>query len=121
MLLMPLVSADLQVKAERPSRFDFDVVADKYERWYETTEGTIYDRLEKKAINRYLPQNGKGKKLLEVGCGTGHWSRFFCKRGFEVIDSLENSPFGIDVERREHFLGDVHCLDIVNVKLIMAE
>jgi len=63
---------------------DFDAVADVYDQWYETAEGAMYDRLEKKAVSRYLPQNAQGMKLLEVGCGTGHWSRFFSDCGFEV-------------------------------------
>ena len=52
----------------------------------------MYDRLEKKAIVRYLSPHAKGEKLLEVGCGTGHWSRFFSEYGFEVT--------GVDVSQR---------------------
>ena len=81
---MPLVNANIEGPADKLSRFDFDVVADKYDKWYETAEGAMYDRLEKKAISRYLRQNAQGRKLLEVGCGTGHWSRFFSDCGFEV-------------------------------------
>ena len=82
---MHLVDTSLEGSASRPSRFDFDVVADVYDQWYETAEGEMYDRLEKKAISRYLRQNVQGMKLLEVGCGTGHWSQFFSSLGFEVI------------------------------------
>jgi ubiquinone/menaquinone biosynthesis C-methylase UbiE len=68
-----------------PSRYDFDSVATTYDKWYETAEGKMYDRLEKKAISRYLQHIVAGMKLLEVGCGTGHWSQFFSNCGFEVI------------------------------------
>jgi len=81
---MPLVN--------NPSRFDFDVVAEAYDQWHETIEGAMYDRLEKKAVSRYLRQNVQGMKLLEVGCGTGHWSQFFSDCGFEVT--------GVDVSER---------------------
>lgn len=70
-------------------RYDFDHVATTYDQWYETAEGKMYDRLEKKAVSQYLPQNAEGMKLLEIGCGTGHWSQFFADLGFEVT--------GIDV------------------------
>jgi len=62
----------------------FDKVAESYDSWYETAEGAMYDHLEKKAVSRYLRQNASGMKLLEVGCGTGHWSQFFSDCGFEV-------------------------------------
>jgi SAM-dependent methyltransferase len=77
---------------EKPPRFDFDALADKYDSWYESAKGRMYDRLEKKAISRYLPSGAKGKKLLEVGCGTGHWSQFFSGYGFEVT--------GVDISER---------------------
>jgi len=81
---MPLANADIEGTADTLLRFDFDVVADKYDKWYETAEGTMYDHLEKKVISRFLRQNIQGRKLLEVGCGTGHWSKFFSDCGFEV-------------------------------------
>ena len=80
------------LSVDKSSRFNFDVVADKYDKWYETTEGAMYDRLEKKAVSRYLRQNVQGMKLLEVGCGTGRWSRFFSDCGFEVT--------GVDISER---------------------
>jgi len=57
---------------DRRSKVDFDVIADRYDLWYENAEGAMYDRLEKKAISKYIPRNVKGMKLLEIGCGTGH-------------------------------------------------
>ena len=89
---MPLVNANIEGPADKLSRFDFDAVADKYDKWYETVEGAMYDRLEKKAVSRYLQQNAQGGKLLEVGCGTGHWSQFFSDCGFAVT--------GVDVSER---------------------
>jgi len=89
---MLLVDSNLEGPADKSSRFDFDAAADKYDEWYETVEGAMYDRLEKKAISRYLRQNAQGRKLLEVGCGTGHWSQFFSDCGFEVT--------GVDVSER---------------------
>jgi len=82
----------LQVNVSKASRFDFDLLAGSYDGWYAGRRGAMYDRLEKKAISRYLPSNAKGKKLLEVGCGTGHWSRYFSEYGFEVT--------GLDISKR---------------------
>jgi len=81
---MPLADANIKSNADKSSRFDFDTVADSYDQWYRTAEGAMYDRLEKKAICRFLRKKNQERKLLEVGCGTGHWSRFFSDCGFEV-------------------------------------
>jgi ubiquinone/menaquinone biosynthesis C-methylase UbiE len=89
---MPWANNNTQMITKEQSRFDFDLLADKYDSWYESAKGRMYDRMEKKAISRYLPTSVKGKKLLEVGCGTGHWSRVFSEYGFEVT--------GIDVSER---------------------
>jgi len=89
---MPSVDTNLESPIDKLSRFDFDVVADAYDQWYETDERAMYDRLEKKAISRYLRQNAHGMKLLEVGCGTGHWSQFFSDCGFEVTGVDVSGP-----------------------------
>lgn len=89
---MPLANTNVQIKTKKPTRFDFNSVADTYDKWYETAEGSIFDRLEKKAISKYLLRNVQGRKLLEIGCGTGHWSQFFSEFGFEVM--------GVDVSER---------------------
>ncbi len=35
-------------------------------------------------LDRYLPGRGDGLKLLDIGCGTGHYLSRFRQRGFEV-------------------------------------
>jgi len=104
-------NSNLQMDAEKPTRFEFDLVANKYDSWYETAKGQMYDRLEKKAISRYLPPSTKDKKLLEVGCGTGHWSRFFSEYGFEVT--------GVDISER--MIDIAKSKNISNVSFQVAD
>lgn len=104
---------------EKQSRFDFDLLADKYDSWYESARGRMYDRLEKKAISCYLPPKSKGKKLLEVGCGTGHWSRFFSEQGFDVtgVDISErmiNIARGKNIPNSSFQIADGHRLPFKN-------
>jgi len=89
---MPSVERKLQAYESKASRFDFDRLAGFYDSWYADRRGAMYDRLEKKLIANFLPTETEGKRLLEIGCGTGHWSRFFSQYGFEIT--------GLDISKR---------------------
>jgi len=64
----------------------------------------MYDRLEKKAIDRLLSPAPNGGKLLEIGCGTGHWSQYFSTKGFEVT-GVDISERMIAVARQKNIAG----------------
>ena len=102
-----------------PSKFDFDSIAGEYDRWYEKPEGAMYDRLEKRAVERFLPKERFGKKLLDIGCGTGHWSRFFGHCGFNVT-GIDVSAAMIEIAKsRKTFRtsfqqGDAHKLPFMD-------
>jgi len=72
-------------------RYNFDLEADTYDDFYNTQPGRDIDFLEKKLIRQFLEQF-KQKEILEIGCGTGHWSAFFAENGFTVN--------GIDVSKK---------------------
>jgi len=61
-----------------------------YERWYRTPKGKFVDVLEKRTI-RELCGVRRGNKILEIGCGTGHFSAYFEELGAEVV-GLDTSP-----------------------------
>ena len=112
---MPSAKRKLHINESKASRFDFDLLAGSYDGWYAGMRGAMYDRLEKKAISRYLPSNPKGKKLLEVGCGTGHWSRFFSEYGFEVTgldvsERMINAALQKGIPNVSFHIGDGHFL-----------
>lgn len=55
-----------------------------YEAWYETS-GRRADRLEKALLRRLLADFLQGRTMLEIGCGTGHFTRWFSEQGFQTI------------------------------------
>ena len=81
--------------------FDFDQIANRYDSWYSSARGAIYDRFEKRAIDKLLPDITKQGRLLEVGCGTSHWSRYFSDKGFDVT-GIDTSAEMIKIARQRH-------------------
>jgi len=61
-----------------------------YEAWYETT-GRRADSLEKALWRRLLAGFPQARTILEVGCGTGHFTRWFGEQGLQAT-GLDLSP-----------------------------
>lgn len=75
----------------------------RYESWYATPKGRLVDALEKKLIAD-LCRVRPGDKVLEIGCGTGHFSAYFKKLGAEVV-GLDTSPEMLQVAKDQY--GDL--------------
>jgi len=78
-------------------------VAAHYEAWYETSEGRRADELEK-AVLGWLLQGFPGSgSVLEIGCGTGHFSRWLSDGGLAAV--------GLDLSAA--MLAEAQALDSV--------
>ncbi len=83
------------------SLYNFGPMAATYDQWYATAEGKRHDDAQRAALRRLLPPMKPGARLLEVGCGTGHWSRIFAGLGYEVT-GVDISPEMILTARSYH-------------------
>ena len=72
----------------------------RYDAWYHTPKGSwISDR--ETALMLRLLQPSSGKSLLDVGSGTGHFTRRFADVGLRVT-GLEPDPGMLDFSRCKH-------------------
>jgi ubiquinone/menaquinone biosynthesis C-methylase UbiE len=68
---------------ESKNLFADQAIAARYEDWYRGP-GRDADELEKRLLGKLLAQFPEAQDALEVGCGTGHFSRWLAERGLAV-------------------------------------
>ena len=82
--------------------------AERYDAWYRTPQGRKYDTLEKELLSALLEPAGD-RRLLEIGCGTGHFTRWFRDLGWRAW-GLDAEP-GMLAWARERSPGEiVYCM-----------
>lgn len=75
--------------------FQHQSVAAEYDSFYQSETGKLIDSVEKELITSHL-QKVSGDKLLELGCGTGHWTGFFSEAGYHVT-AVDNSDAMLEI------------------------
>ena len=76
-----------------PANTAFDEqVAANYESWYETSQGQQADALEKALLRRLLEDFSSARSVLEVGCGTGHFTRWLGDQDLAAIGMDLSAP-----------------------------
>jgi len=73
------------------SLFDFNNIAGSYDQWYRHPVTMKIDELEKNAISPLLPSPSSHPGILEIGSGTGHWTKWLVDSGYSVT--------GIDISK----------------------
>ena len=67
---------------------DTEIAAD-YEKWYQK-EGLRADNEEKEILHWLINEFSDVTSIIEVGCGTGHFSRWFKSLGF-LVSRMSNN------------------------------
>jgi SAM-dependent methyltransferase len=87
-----------------------------YEEWYATSRGRRVDLAERALLERLLAPFAGAQSALEVGCGTGHFTRWLAGR-MPGVAGLDRSPAMLAEARRRCpglvlIEGDAHRLPI---------
>ncbi len=86
-------------------KFNFDIVAEKYDEFYKTDLGKQIDIAEKRAVKSLL--DGVPRAIsLEVGCGTGHWTQLFRIMGFPLV-AIDVSAKMLEIAQKKNISGTV--------------
>lgn len=79
----------------------FERAASRYESWYSTLGGSRADRAERALLVWLLGFVPQTRTVLEVGCGTGHFTRWLPTQGV----------FTVGVDRAPAMVSEFHMLD----------
>lgn len=94
--------------------FDNATVAANYDNYYETEFGKKVDEIEKNMMLEHL-QRIPVKSMLELGCGTGHWSRFFAEQGFNIMATDSSKTMLRHAQKKNHPNITFHRADADNL------
>lgn len=109
-MLQRLESIQYMTPSEEPKSsaqnpFDSPELAARYESWY-SGPGRRADVLEKCVLKKLL-RRLDGRTILEIGCGTGHFTRWLRTIGFEVT-GLDSSAAMLE-QARSHKGDEYIC------------
>lgn len=94
----------------------FERAAPRYEGWYATPRGRRASRAETALLGWLLTGFSQAQSALDVGCGTGHFTRWLARRGLPTI-GLDRAPTMLAELRRQlpdcpALLADAHALPL---------
>jgi ubiquinone/menaquinone biosynthesis C-methylase UbiE len=87
-------------------------IASGYEAWYQSA-GVLADRLEKELLKQMLGEFPSAGTLLETGCGTGHFTRWFQDQALTVVGLDLAFPMlteATGLNGAAYLCGDAHAL-----------
>jgi SAM-dependent methyltransferase len=87
-------------------------LARHYEAWY-AGKGRRADTLEKELLGKLLRLFPRARSAVEVGCGTGHFTRWMAEKGLDAVGVDISEPMLNEARRlggARYLLGDAHAL-----------
>ena len=84
---------------EREVRKNYDRIAKRYHEGRQISKKMVYNEYNEQPATLSLLRKVKGKKILDLGCGTGIYARILKKRGAKV-QGIDISPKMIEIARQ---------------------
>jgi len=75
-------------------------IANNYDDYYQSDFGKKVDKIEQNIISSLIKEIPKNE-MLELGCGTGHWSEYFSKKGFKLT-GIDISDAMLNIAKRKN-------------------
>lgn len=95
----------------------FEREAGRYEEWYASARGRRADRAERSLLAWLLDWFPGARRVLDVGCGTGHFTRWLTGRGLLAF-GLDRSPAMLgEAARRSPSPVPLLCADAHEIPL----
>lgn len=88
-------------------------VAETYDDYYLTDFGKQVDNLEQKLVSELISNIPRGP-MLELGCGTGHWTDFFIREGFQLTGVDISEPM-LQIARSKSIKADFIQADVLDL------
>ena len=94
----------------------FEKEALRYEGWYATLRGQKVDRAERALLEWLLALFPEARSVIEIGCGTGHFTRWFAQK-LPLVIGLDRAPAMLAEFRKASseipiIVGDAHHLPV---------
>jgi ubiquinone/menaquinone biosynthesis C-methylase UbiE len=80
--------------------FTKPTIANRYDDYYQTDFGKKIDEIEQNVVSDLIKDVPRGQ-MIELGCGTGHWSEYFAGQGFNVTGT-DNSEAMLKLARKKN-------------------
>jgi SAM-dependent methyltransferase len=96
--------------------FDNPRVAGRYEQWY-SGAGRRIDALEKALLGQLLASFPDARTVLDVGCGTGHFTRWMAEQGLDAVGLDVSDPMLNEARRHDgvsYMNGDALALPLAD-------